>query len=472
MPLPKRVIYIGRTDTTSDPYLLETDNEIGAWVALSHCWGQGASFTTTTTNLLERKRGIPFADFPATFQDAITISRRLGIKNLWIDSLCIIQDSASDWLEQSRQMKQVYSNAIVTLVAEASEDSHSGIFTSANAGRAKPVHVPFHDGRGNYSGSLYSQAFHQYFGVAGCYEPGPLSSRAWALQEDVLSQRILRYASDQLFWACRTSFHPESNPSVFHESQDISDPRNFRRRTQSSDTEIEKFELLSFWYTIVRQYRKRQLTFEKDKFPALSGIAMEMAERIKYTYVAGLWLEDIHAGLLWSTIGTDFCRTPEYVAPSWSWACLTQLRSSYSYPYPTAHDQDYSRMNIAEILRVDVSTVSGDPYGQVTSGMLRVRGPSKNITYWNAKNFNSAAMELRFDVGKEELDGDILCMQILQGRARDEIFGGISESRSTSCILMKTTIEVEEYQRIGVAYIKEGSMELEYGWEMREVTVI
>lgn len=204
MPLPKRVIYIGRTDTTSDPYLLETDNEIGAWVALSHCWGQGASFTTTTTNLLERKRGIPFADFPATFQDAITISRRLGIKNLWIDSLCIIQDSASDWLEQSRQMKQVYSNAIVTLVAEASEDSHSGIFTSANAGRAKPVHVPFHDGRGNYSGSLYSQAFHQYFGVAGCYEPGPLSSRAWALQEDVLSQRILRYASDQLFWACRT----------------------------------------------------------------------------------------------------------------------------------------------------------------------------------------------------------------------------------------------------------------------------
>jgi hypothetical protein len=208
-PLPKRVIYIGRSDTTSDPYLLENDNEIGAWVALSHCWGQGTSFTTTTTNLLERKKGIPFADFPATFRDAITISRRLGIEHLWIDSLCIIQDSASDWLEQSRQMKQVYSNATVTLVAEASEDTHSGIFTSANAGRAnagraKPVHIPVHDSTGNYRGSLYSQTNTQAIGVRGCYAPGPLSSRAWALQEDVLAQRILRYASDQLFWSCHT----------------------------------------------------------------------------------------------------------------------------------------------------------------------------------------------------------------------------------------------------------------------------
>ena len=203
-PLPTRVIHIGRTGTSFDPFLEETDNKNGAWVALSHCWGQGKSFTTTTTNYLDRKKGIPFADFPATFRDAITISRRLGIERLWIDSLCIIQDSASDWLEQSRQMKQVYSNATLTLVAEASEDSHSGIFTSANAGRAETVHIPFHDGTGNYRGSLYSQKYTKAIEARGCYAPGPLSSRAWALQEDVLSQRILRYASDQLFWSCQT----------------------------------------------------------------------------------------------------------------------------------------------------------------------------------------------------------------------------------------------------------------------------
>jgi hypothetical protein len=84
-------------------------------------------------------------------------------------------------------MKQVYNNATITLVAEASEDSHNGIFKSANARRAKTVHIPFHDGIGNYRGSLYSQKPARDWGKRGCYAPGPLSSRAWALQEDVLS---------------------------------------------------------------------------------------------------------------------------------------------------------------------------------------------------------------------------------------------------------------------------------------------
>jgi hypothetical protein len=221
---------------------------------------------------------------------------------------------------------------------------------------------------------------------------------------------ILILCPDLIFYS---SFHPESNPSVFHEIQAEQDPRNFRRENQFSETQI----LLRSWYTIVDQYRNRRLTFEKDKFPALSGLAMEMAERIKYTYVAGLWLEDIHDGLLWSTIGT-YCRSPDYVAPSWSWACLTQLSTPHMYEYRRFRSRDtgYNTMKSAKILRVDISTVGGDPYGQVTSATLRIRGPSKNITYCNAKNLISAIMELHFDVGKEELDRDILCMQILGGQ--------------------------------------------------------
>jgi hypothetical protein len=273
-----------------------------------------------------------------------------------------------------------------------------------------------------------------------------------------------------------SSFHSESNPFVFHEYQAFLDPRNFRRQAQSSETEIEikKVELLSFWYTIVVQYRKRRLTFEKDKFPALSGIAMEMAERMKYKYVAGLWLEDIHAGLLWSTVGTICRRSPEYVAPSWSWACITQLSTPHSYPHFPSHDICGTRMNIAEIVRVDVSTVGGDPYGQVTSGILRIRGPSKNIPYYNAEKHYPAGMRRHFDVGKEELDSDILCMQILEAESRFGASWGIysAEPRSTFCILLNPTSQVEEYQRIGVADIDERSVKLEEGWEVREVTVI
>jgi hypothetical protein len=268
-----------------------------------------------------------------------------------------------------------------------------------------------------------------------------------------------------------SSFHPESNPSVFHEREVYQDPRNFRRQVHFSDAESENRRLLSFWYKIVGQYRKRRLTFEKDKFPALSGIATEMAERIRYTYVAGLWLEDIHAGLLWSTIGTN-CRSQEYVAPSWSWACLTQLSTPHIYTDPPSREGDRTWINIAEILRVDVSTVGGDPYGQVTSGILRIRGPSKNIPYYNAEKHYPAGMTRHFDVGKEEIDSDILCMQILEGESRFGASGFSDSTRYTSCILLKPTSQVEEYQRIGIAYIKKGSMELEDGWEVREVTVI
>jgi hypothetical protein len=264
-----------------------------------------------------------------------------------------------------------------------------------------------------------------------------------------------------------SSFHPESNPSVFYEYQAISDPRNFRRQAQFSDTEVKNQRLLSFWYKIVGQYRKRQLTFEKDKFPALSGIAMEMAERINYTYVAGLWLEDIHAGLLWLTEGTC-CRNKEYVAPSWSWACLTRLETDIDIPL--SHDPQSIRMKIAEIVRVDVSTVGGDPYGQVTSGFLRIRGPSKTIAYCKATIFRPAAMELYFDVGKEELDSGILCMQILEVQRFKSRILDLTTCRS--CILLKPTGQVEEYQRIGMVYIDLGSVELKDGWEVREVTVI
>jgi hypothetical protein len=194
-PLPTRVLYVGVDDCSVETYLMVTDGRLGKWIALSHCWGHGTPFTTTTANLSERQRGIAFGDFPATFQDAITICRRLGFEHLWIDSLCILQDSPSDWRTESAKMSHVYSNASVTLLAGASSDSDGGIFASANASRLPPqslLPVPCCDSNGAYGGTIYPQNYNFGFGILGAYEEGPLSSLAWALQEDVLSQRILR----------------------------------------------------------------------------------------------------------------------------------------------------------------------------------------------------------------------------------------------------------------------------------------
>jgi len=159
-PLPTRVLNVGSINGIVEPYLMVTEGRLGKWVALSHCWGTGTPFTTTTANLSERQRSIPFGHFPATFQDAIIICRRLGFEYLWIDSLCILQDSPSDWRTESTQMSHVYSNASVTLIAEASRDSSGGIFASGNAGRLAPhscLPVPCINSEGTYWGTMYPQ---------------------------------------------------------------------------------------------------------------------------------------------------------------------------------------------------------------------------------------------------------------------------------------------------------------------------
>jgi hypothetical protein len=125
--LPTRVIDIGSKGGNIKLY--ETTGEKGDYAALSHCWGQSANpVITTSKNLPERMASIKFNDLPKTFQDAVTITRHLEVPYLWIDSLCIIQDSAEDWAKEAMKMSSVYTDALVTIAADGSEDSKGGCF--------------------------------------------------------------------------------------------------------------------------------------------------------------------------------------------------------------------------------------------------------------------------------------------------------------------------------------------------------
>lgn len=72
--------------------------------------------------------GFLISSMPRTFQEAIEVCRSLDIKYLWIDSLCIIQDSAEDWLSEAVRMADIYSNAYINLAGTASETSDTGLF--------------------------------------------------------------------------------------------------------------------------------------------------------------------------------------------------------------------------------------------------------------------------------------------------------------------------------------------------------
>lgn len=101
----------------------DSSDEKASYVTLSHCWGPLPRRTATTSkaNLAERRESIGLDELPLTYRDAVEITRSLGIRYLWIDSLCIIQDQPDDWKTEVTLMGQVYAQSICTLIASSAD---------------------------------------------------------------------------------------------------------------------------------------------------------------------------------------------------------------------------------------------------------------------------------------------------------------------------------------------------------------
>lgn len=93
--LPTRIIDVG--DEGRDPRLVDGAGRYSQYATLSHCWGDVPTIKTETESIRLRRDGIPLETLPKTFCEAIQVCRKLGMPYLWIDSLCIIQDSKGDW---------------------------------------------------------------------------------------------------------------------------------------------------------------------------------------------------------------------------------------------------------------------------------------------------------------------------------------------------------------------------------------
>jgi hypothetical protein len=175
----------------------------GQYVCLSHCWGKAVPIRTTSKTLQKfQHSGIPWEDLPKTFQHAITMTRRLGLTFIWIDTLCIIQDNLADWRHEGSRMAEIYSKSYITLAATYATQSTGGLYNN-DFQRTEPL---THTTR-----SIYDRYEPLDLLV---YEEFPVSSkgfinddlsllkRAWAFQERLLSPRIVHFADDMLYWEC------------------------------------------------------------------------------------------------------------------------------------------------------------------------------------------------------------------------------------------------------------------------------
>lgn len=327
---PTRLIDVGLdADAENRPRLVITSKASmdGPYVSLSHCWGRVNPLTLTTGNFDQFLHGIDLTLLPATFLDAFKLTRAIGIRYIWIDSLCIIQNSLNDWVHEAGAMLRVYENAYCNIAATHSHNSSQGLFRSRNPKALFAVlyltdevlngrFEPSHDQGGmeiQYLNGTFELPNHDQWKTD--IDDAPLNRRAWVVQERQISKRILHFAADQIYWDC---YQSQIGEAFSHRP---SGGRLTAKKIQGPLHILDEKKFVHTWDYIIRQYTSSELTFpEKDKIFAISGLAQYLQEVWNIEYCAGLWRKDIEKQLCWTRISQRERNSSKVLrAPSWSW---------------------------------------------------------------------------------------------------------------------------------------------------------
>lgn len=273
---------------------------------------------------------------PKTFRDAVLIMRRLGIQYLWMDSLCTVQDVTSDWTSEAARMKDYYKNGYLAIFALFPSDRHCRILNS----------------RQESSGVLFSQR-QLYLRVQlpeqrDVIRTAPLSSRAWVLQERLLSTRILHCGKNEIFWGCLTCTARENSTLQSTEKTDpdtvvTSEGADFKRLLSNLDSNIYSLRAGAFatWYVVFKTRHNIS-----DRLPTFSGFASLIQKEMGPAYLAGIWEEDLRSLLWMLDLSTPlFNEVSKYskgftscLAPSWSWvAAAGSVRYRYDERVPSRY---------------------------------------------------------------------------------------------------------------------------------------
>ncbi|KAE9365118.1 HET-domain-containing protein, partial [Stipitochalara longipes BDJ] len=257
---------------------------------------------------------------PQTIQDAITVTRKLGEKYLWIDSLCIIQDSETDKLQEIGRMDEVYKNAFLTISAASGKGCHDGFLGRRNM--AEEIPFPYECPDDTFSGILSSGFIQE---VSHSVAREPIDFRAWTMQESMLAQRLLCYGCEQISWICpnRLETFDSPLPPLRYGVAPLFIPEQLMLKEHGPASDISGG---LDWMMIVEDYTSRQLSYQTDKLSAISSLAKQWSGTFRKEdgpYVAGLFLNKITSHLMWfAQKEAPRPVVPPYVAPTWSWASI------------------------------------------------------------------------------------------------------------------------------------------------------
>jgi hypothetical protein len=445
------------------------------YATLSHRWGSADVFQLKLGNLEALRERIPIDQLSKTFQDAFVAAKKLGIRYIWIDSLCIIQDSPDDWQREAALMQHVYSNARFNISATGAGDGDAGLFFD----RGQLAVVPF-------TFNIPDTTTRERKRRRGCWRPGqyrlvdptlwssnisqaPLNARGWVMQERLLARRVVHFCRGHIFFECHEWEACEMFPRGLPETKTlrVRDTRapwygRFKSLTLGPRRQDQRrwwlremgrgvprradpdLAYLPLWGELVETYSALALTKAEDKLTAFSGIAKLMQQRPEMSgdvYLAGLWRRHLPYHLLWARDspllprdrdrggggggpGPVTTKATTYIAPSWSWASVQAPVSVHSGPFGIGNNDEI----LVEILEAEIHASGGDATGSVSGGHIKLRGflrraervtwPS-GLTYlrlWPAgrQRGQHVWMDQTVVLGERGCDGESVCCLPIQ----------------------------------------------------------
>ncbi|KAK3298469.1 heterokaryon incompatibility protein-domain-containing protein [Chaetomium fimeti] len=494
--------------------LKSADN--GRYVALSHCWGQGGTpFTTTHQTLPLRLGGIDISDLPQTFQDAVTLTKELGLRYLWIDSLCIIQDDAEDWAKEAAQMAQVYRNAHLVLNAANSDSDSKGFLqrrhipdtiplppppplptpsptpspTLSTTPPTTPSPNPPSPSPLNLTLQLLPTNPNQHNPLA--HEP--ITTRAWCLQEHILPPRALQYGTHQAFWTCEHLRASEDGTAIRQPAGADGGGAGGQLRLVCGSGNIapsvfgragagmweEGGELLvnwAGWYGMLEDYSARGIARDGDRLPALAGLARVVGWETGSAaadadagegedYLAGIWRTGLWEGLLWCRAreGLVLAATTEYVAPSWSWAAVVGPVQFVLYGWYARRARWKARMSDCEALaeyrgHFTVKRDS-DPYGRLKGGTLTLRAPLLRVVSVRPRQVQPPGLRSLFGHAPGRSEVADLVVQMKLGGGSVWVEGGFDDRGAVTDIAKLVVIFLCRLPHV----LEEGFVEQRFG---------
>ena len=456
--LPTRLVDVGslHQPATCRLFLPVQPHHRVEYLTLSHKWGGAIVYKLTKATLESMLQGISLDDLPLTFQHAILITRNLGYRYLWIDSLCIIQDDVDDWAFESTTMSRIYSNCVLTIAALWGDNSHAGCYVERNPLTTENCHI----GKWKHGEVVVRPGDRRRGQGLALVEPTPLLDRAWVLQERFLSPRTLYYGPLELFWECGkyslSEKEPESN-MTFWDSETI---RNrFRTIKKPPDLDSTKSQqnpelknIYKIWTEIRANYWSSRLTHHSDSLIAISGITAWIQERSGMHFVSGLCKDFFLGELLWQ-VQNDYATSRSTLSPTWSWASVkgAELTSLYE---PSMYFKTHTFHAWLECIE--------DPFSMNRGHQLRgihLRGPLLHGTLKRDKHGRFVTKDRRlpkFDHAPDislpdTIDVVFLVLVELNEDAEVEAYEPDDYAlHSAGLILVPTSCETSTYQRVGV----------------------